>query len=147
MQECALLFGKSKAEFYKKQGLPYIFRACGEQQKFDLNNPLVINMIEEDKHNLSSRLSYYTATPEIHHGLGYDVYCHAGSPARRSPDGQNQYIDEELLFAPHLSDRTVYLWEERTKMLADYYNETTPRIDAFSSQYNYLTAKKLIRKI
>ena len=146
VQECALLFGKSKADFYKQHGLPYIFRACGEQQKLDLNNPLLINMTEEGRRQLSSRLSYYTAIPEMHHGLGYEAYCHAGSPARRSPDGQNQYIDEELIFAPSFSDKTVYIWEERTKQLASYYNDATQRIEAFSSQYNYSTAKKLLRK-
>lgn len=146
VQECALLFGKSKAELYKKRGLPYIFRACGEQHKIDLNNPLLMNITEESRRELSRKLSYYTATPEIHHGLGYEAYCHAGSPARRSPDGQNQYIDEELLFNPNPSDKTVYIWEERTKLLAEYYNEATQRIEAFSNQYNYLMSKKLIRK-
>ena len=146
VQECALLFGKSKAEFYKRNGLPYIFRACGEQSKLDLNNPLLLNMSEESQHELMSKLSYYTAIPEMHCGLGYDAYCHAGSPARRSPDGQNQYIDEELIFSQNISDKTVYLWEERTKQLAEYYNSATQRIEAFSSQYNYLTSKKLIRK-
>lgn len=103
-------------------------------------------MSEEERRELFSKLSYYTSSPEIHHGLGYETYCHAGSPARRSPDGQNQYIDEDLIFTPNLSDKTVYMWEERTKTLANHYNETTQRIDAFSSQYNYLTTKKLIRK-
>lgn len=146
VQECALLFGKSKAELYKKKGLPYIFRACGEQQKIDLSSSLLINMTEEERRGLASKLSYYTATPETHHGLGYEVYCHAGSPARRSPDGQNQYIDEDLLFNTTPSDKTVYIWEERTKKLAEYYNQTTQRIEAFSNQYNYLMSKKLIRK-
>jgi len=146
VQECALLFGKSKAELYKQRGLPYIFRACGEQQKLDLSNPLLTNLTEESRRELSSKLSYYTAIPEIHHGLGYEAYCHAGSPARRSPDGQNQYIDEALLFTPNPSNKMVYLWEERTKELADHYNATAQRIEAFSCQYNYLTSKKLIRK-
>lgn len=146
VQECALLFGKSKAEFYKKQGLPYIFRACGEQPKLDLKKQLIINMSEEEQLNLLTKLSYYTSIPTFHHGLGYETYTHAGSPARRSPDGQNQYIDEDIIFTKNLSDKTVYMWEERTKMLANHYNESTQRIEAFSNQYNYLTTKKLIRK-
>lgn len=147
VQECALLFGKSKAEFYQKQGLPYIFRACGEQPRIDLKNQLIINMSEEEQRQLITKLSYYTPTPEFHHGLGYETYTHAGSPARRSPDGQNQYIDEDLIFTPNPSDKTVYMWEERTKILANHYNETTQRIEAFSNQYNYLTTKKLIKKL
>lgn len=104
-------------------------------------------MTEVERQNLRTKMSYYTPIPEIHYGLGYDTYCHAGSPARRSPDGQNQYIDEDIIFTPNVSDKTVYMWEERTKSLAEHYNETTGRITAFSNQYNYLTAKKLIRKL
>ena len=146
VQECALLFGRSKAEYYKQRGLPYIFRACGAQQRLDLDGTLLRNLTQENQTQLSEMAAYYTATPEMHHGLGYGAYCHAGSPARRSPDGQNQYIDEDLIFNPNPSDKIVYTWEERTKQLASYYNETTQRIEAFSSQYNYLMSKKLIRK-
>lgn len=146
VQECALLFGRSKAEYYKKRGLPYIFRACGEQQKLDLDGSLLKNLTEENKSRIASMAAYYTPIPEMHHGLGYEAYCHGGSPARRSPDGQNQYIDEDLIFNPNPSDKTVYMWEERTKRLAEYYNETSQRIDAFSNQYNYLTSKQLIRR-
>jgi len=146
VQECALLFGRSKAEYYKERGLPYIFRACGEQQRLDLDGVLLSNLTEENQRQISTMAAYYTAIPEIHHGLGYEAYCHAGSPARRSPDGQNQYIDEDLIFTPNFVDKTVYMWEDRTRYLVEYYNETVQRIDAFSSQYNYLMGKRLIRK-
>ena len=146
VQECALLFGKSKAEYYSKRGLPYIYRACGIGQKLDLDSNLLRNLSLDNQSDISRMIAYYTSTPEAHNGLGYDVYCHGGSPARRSPDGQNQYIDEDLIFNPKLNDKMVYIWEERTKNLASYYNETTQRIDAFSSQYNYLMSKKLIKK-
>lgn len=146
VQECALLFGRSKAEYYKKNGLPYIFRACGEQQRLDLDSTLLKNLTLENQSQISTMAAYYTATPAIHHGLGYEAYCHGGSPARRSPDGQNQYIDEDLIFNPNPSDKTIYIWEERTKQLASHYNEATQRIDAFSRQYNHFVGKKLIRR-
>lgn len=145
VQECALLFGKSKAEYYKKHGLPYIYRACGEVKKMDLDSKL-IQQYQINQREISSMIAYYSSTPEVHAGLGYDVYCHGGSPARRSPDGQNQYIDEDLIFNPNFSDKTVYIWEDRTKRLAQHFNEMAGRIDTFSNQYNYLEAKKLIRK-
>ena len=146
VQECALLFGKSKAELYNKRGLPCIYRACGEQRRMDLSDSLIINMSPEDYNSLSRKLSYYTATPEIHHGLGYEVYCHAGSPARRSVDGLLQYIEKELLFNPNPSDKTIYIWEGRVKQLAEHYNKKGQEIEAFSDHYNYaVSTHQLIR--
>ena len=147
VQECALLFSRSKAELAMKKGIPYIYRACGEIKSLDLDGEILKNFNLDSSQQLSNMVAYYTETPERHCGLGYNAYCHGGSPARRSPDGQNQYIDEALIFTSKLSDKTVYFWEEKTRQLVSYYNEATQRIDAFSSQYNYLMNKKLIKKL
>lgn len=147
VQECALLFGRSKAELYKNRGLPYIFRACGEHYELDLNGSLLKKLTEENQKKINSMLAYYTFVPEMHYGLGYEAYCHGGSPARRSPDGQNQYIDEYLIFNPDLSDKMVYMWEDRCKKLVEHYNASEQRIEAFSNHYNYLTSKKLLKKL
>lgn len=145
VQECSLLWGKSKGEYYKKHQRPYIYRACGMQYNLSLNGELLRDYNLNNRERLILMPAYYTATPERHCGLGYNVYSHSSSPARRSPDGQNQYIDQALIFTPNPSDKTIYFWEEETKRLAKHYNETSNRIDAFSNNYNYLKSKKLIK--
>jgi exoribonuclease R len=146
VQECSLLFGHSKARLAEMKGIPYIFRACDEQVKLDLDGSLLKKLSSDNQGCISRISAYYTNKPTKHCGLGYDVYCHGGSTARRSPDGQNQYIDEDLIFNPNPSDKMVYIWEERTKKLVEHFNEASQRIDAFSNQYNYLMGKKLIRR-
>ncbi len=141
VQETALLFSQYKAELYKKKSLPYIFRACETIPELSLTKAN-LNRIDHLSHMAVS--AYYTNVPTTHHGLGFAAYAHTTSPARRSADGQNQYIDEDLIFNSNVNDKLVYQWEQRTQYLAKHYNETIPQIDRFTKQYNYLRSKKLI---
>ena len=146
VQECMLLFGRSKAQLARDKNIPYVFRACAEQKSMKLENSLLKNISIDDLEQLSNMIAYYTVFPERHCGLGYDVYSHSSSPARRASDTVNQFIDDALIFNPNPTNEEIYWWEEEVKRLTKHFNETKQGVDAFISQYNYLSKKKLIRK-
>ena len=159
VHECMILYGEWKARYYKENGLPYLYRCCAPPNNRRLEEEL-IKIIGNDYKNLSSKdwdsfkncikSSYlsaqYSNIPRHHYGLDLKFYSHSSSPARRYADSFCQYIDEAFLFQPVIDDRLVYLWEYRTKEMAQYLNERIPNIEAFCNQYNYLQSKKLIRK-
>ena len=144
VQECALLFGKSKAMLYNKLNLPFIYRACDANNNFNINR-LVENNIDVSSLSGSAQ-AYYTSTPKPHFGLGYNLYSHTTSPLRRSVDGELQYIGNDLLYERQKNDRRLYYWEDRVNNLSQYYNDLSNKISNFSSHYNYLSKRNLIKK-
>lgn len=141
IQEFSLLNGRTKTSLIAEKGYSYNFRACAEQQCFSLNGEYLKSFTGnlDEIGQIIRCFAYYTNKPERHHALDYPVYGHVGSPLRRSPDGQNQYIDLDLIFNPNPSDERIYFWEEQTKKLVAHYNESASRIASYTRIYNFLT--------
>lgn len=145
IQVCMMLFGHSTAKLAFDNNIPYINRACEEQRLLRLNNSLVSEIKENNGECTNKVIAYYTTEPITHCALGDVLYSHSSSPARRVPDAENQFCLEHLYFNGNVDDKVRYEWEARLKQHATYYNETIPRIDAFTRHYNYLKTKKLIK--
>lgn len=146
IQVCMMLYGHSTAKFAFDNNIPYINRVCEEERVLKFNNTLV-SEIKENEGNCSKRIvAYYTTEPKTHCALGNKLYSRSSSPARRVPDAENQFSLEHLYFSGNVSDKVRYEWEERLKRHASYYNETIPRIDAFTRHHNYLKSRNLIRQ-
>ena len=156
VQEMMVLLNYLIATYFKENFYPFIYRNVSlpntkEQRKqIKIYKKLSGNKIAVDKFLNRLRECYqegqYISTPTYHNGLGFPCYSHISSPARIFADSFCEYLIHEFIFNNQIDDRNIYIWEERIKKLVPYLNERKRENELFIKEYNYLAAKKLIRK-
>lgn len=156
VHESMILVNYSIAKYCKELSIPYIYRKfiipsddfiekqLSKIQKMDPK-------IKKDKEFLqhlrnSCMTSIYSTIPVYHRGLNLECYSHSTSPARRYADAFGQYLIGEFIFQKNTSDLNIQSWEYRINYLVEHLNEKKKANEVFSSQYNYLSAKKRIKK-
>lgn len=156
VHESMVLVNYQIAKHFKKLSYPYIFRKV-EWPSDDFIEKQLLKIqkmdpkIKKDKEFLHHlRESYiessYSGIPIFHKGLNLECYSHSTSPARRYADAFGQYVMYELLFHKKVNDEQIQCWEYRVNELANYLNEKKKANEIFTSQYNYLSYKRLIKK-
>lgn len=154
IHESMILVNYSIAKHFKQLDYPYIYRkiVIPSSNYIEKQIEMIKQMdasIMEDKvfiNNLreSAMESMYWDKPIYHSGLKLDCYSHSTSPARRYPDVFGQYLIHDLIIDKNLDN--IPSWEYRTKELVRHLNKKEKENERFSSEYNYLSYKKLIKK-
>ncbi len=160
VQEAMLLTNRGNARYFSKNSLIHIFRNMtikGEEEVIKEADRLVTSSLSKsmDQAEYKKLLcilkeaylgAYYSTKNLGHQGLGYEAYGHSTSPARRFSDTYNQYLTYEQVFNKNISDQRYYELEEETNEIVKHINEKKKEIAKFTSEYNYLNSKKMIRK-
>ena len=156
IHESMILVNYEVAKYFKKSGLPYIYRKLNvpgkefiEEQVKKIKS-LGLN-ISEDKSFISQlKDSYiestYCSEPTFHQGLKLDCYSHSTSPARRYMDSLGQYIIHDLIINNNLNEKNINIWQYRIDRAIQYANDKTKKNEMFVKEYNYLYQKKLVKR-
>lgn len=155
VHEAMILENYSKAKYMKELSLPYIYRKLElpssdfieEQLKrlIKLESTFVGSSEFMYKLKESYAKSQYTTTPTYHMGMNLPYYSHSSSPARRAGDSECQYMIHDMVFNKNISDFNIQAWEYRANQVVKHLNEVKKTNEVFSSHYNYLTYKRLIK--
>lgn len=159
IQEEMLLVNYLSASYFAKRDLVYLYR--NHQIKTDgfinmeikrlfNNSHIDFNTIDYDKLFKLVRDSYlnasYSSVNKGHVGLGYSAYSHSTASNRRFADSFNQYLTHMQVFNSNISSKLMEELFEEASLVSQIINERKKDNDKFTSEYNYLYAKKLIRK-
>lgn len=154
VHETMILVNYAAAKTFKELNYPYIYRkviipssdyierqiqTIKQLDSTIIEDKTFINKIKE-----SAMESIYSDKPVQHTGLKLPCYSHSTSPARRYPDAFCQYITHDLII--NQNTKNIHLWDYRTKELVKYLNTKEIEIERFTSEYNYLSYRKLIKK-
>ena len=142
-----LLTGKSVAEYYDENNLPYLYR-CHELD--DLNIKLISDLIlnpdnlyyKKTLANLRGNTpkSFYSRFNCGHYGLGFKDYSHITSPLRRFSDVLNMHILNETYFKA-IDDKTLKELELEIDKVASILNLERNTIEDY-----VITYEKKIKK-
>lgn len=159
VQEMMILTNSYVDKYFVQRGYPYIHRIhnapssdidknimliLGIDSDTLRNNPKCVKILNAVKERYLN--AEYSSTSAKHYGLGLDYYSHSTSPLRRYADALGQYVMYDILFNENFDDKTIYKWEQIIKEACPYLNERIKNNALFASEYNYLVAKKKIRK-
>ena len=159
VQEMMILTNSYVDKYFVQRGYPYIHRIhnapssdidknimliLGIDSDTLRNNPKCVKILNAVKERYLN--AEYSSTSAKHYGLGLDYYSHSTSPLRRYDDALGQYVMYDILFNENFDDKTIYKWEHILKEACPYLNERIKNNALFASEYNYLVAKKKIRK-
>ena len=159
VQEMMILTNSYVDKYFVQRGYPYIHRIhnapssdidknimliLGIDSDTLRNNPKCVKILNAVKERYLN--AEYSSTSAKHYGLGLDYYSHSTSPLRRYADALGQYVMYDILFNENFDDKTIYKWEHILKEACPYLNERIKNNALFASDYNYLVAKKKIRK-
>ena len=159
VQEMMILTNSYVDKYFVQRGYPYIHRIhnapssdidknimliLGIDSDTLRNNPKCVKILNAVKERYLN--AEYSSTSAKHYGLGLDYYSHSTSPLRRYADALGQYVMYDILFNENFDDKTIYKWEHILKEACPYLNERIKNNAFFASEYNYLVAKKKIRK-
>ena len=143
-------------KYFKDSSLPYLYRKIDlpsesfiQEQLLKLKNldPIFLQSKEYyQKIKDSYTKAKYTDKPVYHKGQNLECYSHSSSPARRYADAFNQYLLYDLIFNHLNNNQNIYKWEYQLRDLAYYLNKKKKENEVFSSHYNYLSSKNLIKK-
>lgn len=134
------------ANYAAKRGIPFIYRAheldkeyLAKIDYFDKkfrenptseNYEVFVNMLRD-----TYPKSFYTTDSHIGHvGIGVPHYSHVTSPLRRFADVLATEALNLMYFSKNVSDKDVYLLEDRLKEGCRYINERKTAIDYFNSR-------------
>ena len=155
VHEAMILENYSKAKYMKELSLPYIYRKLElpssdfiEEQLKRLSK-LESNFVGSSEFLYKLKESYaksqYTTTPTNHAGMNLPYYSHSSSPARRAGDSEGQYMIHDMVFKHNTNDFNLQKWEYRAEQIVKHLNEVKKTNENFSSHYNYLAYKRLIK--
>lgn len=164
VSECMILINHLASKYFYCKGYPYINRTlhlCNKEEGLIKLNKIFnnlkigtlgINDLKEgeilwiyNKIKETFSRAKYSVNEYKHDGLGYEYYSRTTSPARRVSDAINQHLTYDFIFNNNINDNNIYLWEDRLKEIVDYLNKRKINNDIFSSQYNHLISKKLLK--
>lgn len=159
IQEEMLLVNHLAPRYFEKRNLVYLYR--NHQAKTDLFISNEIQRLFNESHVNAGAFDYdkifkslkdcylnanYSSVNRGHVGLGYSVYSHSTASNRRFADSYNQYLTYEQLFNDNVSNSKIDMLFNEASYVASVINERKKENDKFMNEYNYLYAKKLIRK-
>ena len=156
VHETMVLTNYQIGKYFKDSDLPYLYRKIDlpsesfiQEQLLKLKN-LDPSFLQNKEYYQKIKDSYtkakYTDKPVYHKGQNLECYSHSSSPARRYADAFNQYLLYNLIFQNEKDDQNIYKWEYQLHDLAYYLNQKKKENEVFSSHYNYLSSKNLIKK-
>ena len=156
VHETMVLTNYQIGKYFKDSSLPYLYRKIDlpsesfiQEQLLKLKNldPIFLQSKEYyQKIKDSYTKAQYTDKPVYHKGQNLECYSHSSSPARRYADAFNQYLLYDLIFNHLNNNQNIYKWEYQLRDLAYYLNQKKKENEVFSSHYNYLSSKNLIKK-
>lgn len=156
IHEAMVLANYSVAKYFKDNNLPYLYRKLDipstkfiEQQLNilkKLNTNMELNKEFINKLKDSYIKAIYCTEPIYHKGLNLECYSHSTSPARRYADSLGQYIFHDLIIKKNNQDKNIYKWEDCIKNTVEYINSKKKQNEIFTTEYNYLAFKKLIKE-
>ena len=156
VHETMVLTNYQIGKYFKDSSLPYLYRKIDlpsesfiQEQLLKLKNldPIFLQSKEYyQKIKDSYTKAKYTDKPVYHKGQNLECYSHSSSPARRYADAFNQYLLYDLIFNHLNNNQNIYKWEYQLRDLAYYLNKKKQENEVFSSHYNYLSSKNLIKK-
>lgn len=156
VHETMVLTNYQIGKYFKDSSLPYLYRKIDlpsesfiQEQLLKLKNldPIFLQSKEYyQKIKDSYTKAQYTDKPVYHKGQNLECYSHSSSPARRYADAFNQYLLYDLIFNQLNNNQNIYKWEYQLRDLAYYLNQKKKENEVFSSHYNYLASKNLIKK-
>ena len=156
VHETMVLTNYQIGKYFKDSSLPYLYRKIDlpsesfiQEQLLKLKNldPIFLQSKEYyQKIKDSYTKAKYTDKPVYHKGQNLECYSHSSSPARRYADAFNQYLLYDLIFNHLNNNQNIYKWEYQLRDLAYYLNQKKKENEVFSSHYNYLSSKNLIKK-
>lgn len=156
VHESMILVNYKVAKYFKELSLPYIYRCLKVpstefiQEQLNKIQQLDSKIIESKEFLLNLEQNYieaiYSLTPTYHRGLRLENYSHSTSPGRRYPDSLGQYLIHDFIFNSNIEEENIYAWEYHLKNSIRYFNEKIKNNEIFSSHYNYLSYKKLIKE-
>ncbi len=156
VHETMVLTNYQIGKYFKDSDLPYLYRKIDlpsesfiQEQLLKLKN-LDPSFLQSKEYYQKIKDSYtkakYTDKPVYHKGQNLECYSHSSSPARRYADAFNQYLLYDLIFQNEKDNQNIYKWEYQLHDLAYYLNQKKKENEVFSSHYNYLSSKNLIKK-
>lgn len=156
VHETMVLTNYQIGKYFKDSSLPYLYRKIDlpsesfiQEQLLKLKN-LDPSFLKNKEYYQKIKDSYtkaqYTDKPVYHKGQNLECYSHSSSPARRYADAFNQYLLYDFIFQKFKSNQSIYKWEYQLHDLAYYLNQKKKENEVFSSHYNYLASKSLIKK-
>lgn len=156
VHETMVLTNYQIGKYFKDSSLPYLYRKIDlpsesfiQEQLLKLKN-LDPSFLKNKEYYQKIKDSYtkaqYTDKPVYHKGQNLECYSHSSSPARRYADAFNQYLLYDLIFNHLNNNQIIYKWEYQLHDLAYYLNQKKKENEVFSSHYNYLSSKNLIKK-
>lgn len=156
VHESMVLTNYQIGKYFKDSSLPYLYRKIDlpsesfiQEQLLKLKN-LDPSFLKSKEYYQRIKDSYtkaqYTDKPVYHKGQNLECYSHSSSPARRYADAFNQYLLYDFIFQQSQSNQSIYKWEYQLHDLAYYLNQKKKENEVFSSHYNYLASKSLIKK-
>ena len=156
VHESMVLTNYQIGKYFKDSSLPYLYRKIDlpsenfiQEQLLKLKN-LDPSFLKNKEYYQKIKDSYtkaqYTDKPVYHKGQNLECYSHSSSPARRYADAFNQYLLYDFIFQKEQSNQSIYKWEYQLHDLAYYLNQKKKENEVFSSHYNYLASKSLIKK-
>lgn len=156
VHESMVLTNYQIGKYFKDSSLPYLYRKIDlpsesfiQEQLLKLKN-LDSSFLKNKEYYQKIKDSYtkaqYTDKPVYHKGQNLECYSHSSSPARRYADAFNQYLLYDFIFQNEQSNQSIYKWEYQLHDLAYYLNQKKKENEVFSSHYNYLASKSLIKK-
>ena len=156
VHESMVLTNYQIGKYFKDSSLPYLYRKIDlpsesfiQEQLLKLKN-LDPSFLKNKEYYQKIKDSYtkaqYTDKPVYHKGQNLECYSHSSSPARRYADAFNQYLLYDFIFQQFQSNQSIYKWEYQLHDLAYYLNQKKKENEVFSSHYNYLASKSLIKK-
>lgn len=156
VHETMVLTNYQIGKYFKDSDLPYLYRKIDlpsesfiQEQLLKLKN-LDPSFLQNKEYYQKIKDSYtkakYTDKPVYHKGQNLECYSHSSSPARRYADAFNQYLLYDLIFQNEKDNQNIYKWEYQLHDLAYYLNQKKKENEVFSSHYNYLSSKNLIKK-
>ena len=156
VHEAMVLENYSRARYMKRLDLPYIYRKLelpsGDfiEEQLRLLKRLESNFVGSPEFMYKLKESYakaqYAIKPTYHQGLHLPYYSHSSSPARRYCDAENQYMVDDMVFNGNRDDYNIRVWEYRAEKLIRDLNNVKKTNENFSSHYNYLAHKRLVKK-
>lgn len=155
VHEMMVLINYYISKYFKELSLPFVYREVFLPDDNFINEQLNIIKNTNDNINLDKYfINYfkgvyiegkYVDVPKYHRGLNLSSYSHCSSPARRYADSFNQYLIYDFIFDNKIDDINIDIWKYRIKDLVPYLNIKKKENEMFSSRYNYLSYRKLIK--
>ncbi len=145
-----LLTGKTVADWFSKNGYPYLYRChlLDERNRElveGIINSLTNNICLKDLNNLKGNTpkSFYSRTNMGHFGLGFQAYSHVTSPLRRYSDIINMK-SLDMCYFKRSTDNEIERLDKEIDQIFPYLNLERNTVEDYVRNYEQEKVKKLL---